>query len=56
MKKKELMNVNDEDNMGFRLSLLIDGLIRRETDLRTKHRIVSKLLLEKELQVEARIG
>ena len=57
MKKKEkLINVKDENNIGFKLSLLIDELTRRETDLRAKHRIVPKLLLEKELKVKARIG
>jgi len=38
------------------LSILIDELIRREADLRVKHRIVPKILLEKELKVERRIG
>ena len=42
--------------MGFRLSLLIDELARREAELRAKHRIIPKLLLEKELKVEVRIG
>ena len=42
--------------MGFRLSLLIDELTRREAELRAKHRIIPKLLLEKELKVKARIG
>jgi len=38
------------------LSLLINELIRREADLRAKHRIIPKVLLEKELKVERRIG
>lgn len=42
--------------MGFGLSLLIDELARREAELRAKHRIIPKLLLEKELKVKARIG